>query len=212
MQTRTRFIRSLVAASITVIVAGCSGDTEPSAADEASESPSVSASADATPGKSPAPQEVGDSPALSGSAACDDKRGDGKGGDLTSVSLESDGTDLIATFETTKPIPSSGTALFVIDAWNAAGDTGYQLGVKYDGGDQIAHFVFDHVAANQVNLDGEASTDGTTTKATFPVSEIESLGKSFDWTAAYNVAGNDVDECPKSSGDIMKPNQETFPS
>lgn len=154
----------------------------------------------------------GDSSALSGSASCEDKRGDGKGGDLTSVSLQSDGENLTATFETTKPIPSNGTALFAIDAWNEAGDTGYQLGLKYDGGQQIAHFVFDHVEANQTNLDGEASTDGTTTTATFPVSEVDSLGESFQWTAVYNLAGDDVDECPKPSGDIMEPNKETFPS
>lgn len=161
-------------------------------------------------GAEESPENVNSS-ALTGSASCKDKRGDGKGGDLTSVSLESDGDDLTATFEVTEPIPSNGTALFAIDAWNDAGDTGYQLGLKYEGGRQIAHFVFDQVDANQVNLDGEASTDGTTTTATFPVSEIAKLGESFKWTAVYNVAGNDADECPKPSGDIMELNQATFP-
>lgn len=84
--------------------------------------------------------------------------------------------------------------------------------MKYLDGQQVAHFVFDHVEANQVNLDdGETSTDGTKTTAKFPISAIDSLGESFNWTAAFNLAGNDVDECPKPSGDIMEPNQESFP-
>lgn len=58
MKTRTRVARSLVmAASIALVVAGCGGDTKPSAAEETSESPSVSTSVEATPSESPTPEE-----------------------------------------------------------------------------------------------------------------------------------------------------------
>lgn len=106
--------RLVVAASLVATAAGCGGDAEPTPSGAVS---SASRSAEATDGESTT---------LVGSSSCQDKRGDGKrGGDLTSVSLDSDGENLTATFKTTEPIPTSDTALFAIDVWNEAGDTGY---------------------------------------------------------------------------------------
>lgn len=161
------------------------------------------------------PEDVADDPAstVTASATCSDKAGDSKGGDdLTEVALEREGDDLVASFQTTKPIPSTGTALLSVHAWSEDGNTGYQLGAKFDGGQQIAHFVFDQVEASQINLETGVKANGNATTATFPMSEIESLGDSFKWSATYNVNGDDVDTCPEPGKDTLNPKQETFPS
>jgi hypothetical protein len=141
-----------------------------------------------------------------------DKAGDGKGtNDLTGVTLKRDGDKLAVTFKTAQPTPSSGTALYAVDAWSGDGNTGYQLGVKYLGGKQIAHFVFNHGKATQANLTGDVNTKGNTTTATFPLSELDSLGESFKWSATYNIDGDDVDTCPEPGNDTLNPKREVFP-
>jgi hypothetical protein len=147
-----------------------------------------------------------------GRAVCQDARGDGtKAQDLTKVVLVSDGRELTITYMTSRPMPTNDTVLYAITAWSADGNAGYQLGVKYLDGRQIAYFVADLVAANQVNLDGDPQVSGTTVTATFPMDEIRGLGVQFDWAAVVTGAGTDIDFCPDEGDDILNPKQEVFP-
>jgi hypothetical protein len=174
-----------------------------------SESPTVTTPSPTASSASPTESK----PATLGSqAACADKAGDGKGqGDLTRVRLTSDGRSLTAAFATKSPVTSTDTVLYSIDAWNKDGSQGYQLGVKYLNGQQIAYFVFDQVAGKQVNLDGMAKIDGSTVTAKFPIRETEALGDSFKWSATLSVEGDDVDRCPEPGEDVLNPKTSTFP-
>jgi hypothetical protein len=48
-------------------------------------------------------------------------------------------------------------------------------------------------------------------RVTFPRSALEDLGDTWNWQAASNVDGTDVDACPEPGEDTMDPQQQTFP-
>lgn len=145
-------------------------------------------------------------------AYCKDRTGDGRNGyDLTAVALKRVGGTMTLTFTTAKPMPTSGTALYAVDAWSKNGKAGRQLGVKFNNGNQIAHFVFNSNAATQQNISSEVNQAGKNVTATFPMSAIAAVGDTFDWSAVYNVNGNDMDKCPQPGGDWLHPRQATFP-
>jgi hypothetical protein len=144
-------------------------------------------------------------------ATCRDARGDSKALDLTTTKLAGNASEMTATFTTTEPMPSKGTTLYSVTAWSQDGNTGYQFGVKYDDRQQVSHFVFDNVDMTQANLSSDVVAKGHTVQASFPMSTLKGLGTPFKWSADLNVAGNDVDTCPKPGGDMINPKRETFP-
>jgi hypothetical protein len=191
-----RLRSTFIATALIMTITACSGSQTP---------PSAGASASSTTKQQAARP-------ISLSATCTDKAGDGKeDNDLTGVTLKRDGDKLAVTVNTTHPIPTSGSALFAVSAWSEDGETGYQLGVKYVDGQQIAHFVFNPTTASQANLNGDVNTTGNTTTATFPLSELDSLGESFRWSAVYTIEGNDVDTCPEPGEDTLNPKRQVFP-
>jgi hypothetical protein len=166
--------------------------------DEVSQS-SSSAKVSATPKSDP-------------SASCVNRADGGRGKNiLTAVDLRRDSKALAVSFNMASKLPTSGTALLAVDAWSTDGESGYQLGVKYLDGAQIAHFVFDQVEASQVEVSDKVKISGTKLTAGFPLGELTGLGDSFKWSAVYNVRGDDVDNCPQPGRDTMNPKQSTFP-
>lgn len=119
---------------------------------------------------------------------------------LTSVTVtEGDNDDVAVGFTTDQPMPIEGTVLCSVLAATASDPMGYQLGVKYLDGRQIGHFVFDHQAARQHNLDGAVTVEGTTVTASFPRAQMPGLAESFEWSATLNIDGADVHSLPRET-------------
>lgn len=120
---------------------------------------------------------------------------EGKSGGTATLEQSEDG--LTMTFKGL-PVPKSGTALYSVSPYDAAGETGGQFGVKFQNGEQIAFFVFDFGSAAQTNLDGEADVSGDTVSAIASDADLGPLSgvEVGSWSAAYNVNGNDVGVCP----------------
>jgi len=142
---------------------------------------------------------------------CRDRIGDGTTGDLTGVRLQANGDSLTTQFAVDEPPPTKGTVLYSVVLWSLDGNTGYQLGVKLLNDRVIAHFIYDQVRFKQTNLTGEISTDGTKLTAQFPAQRMANLGDTFEWSATLNIAGADVDVCPRPGPDPLDPKQMTFP-
>ena len=160
---------------------GCGGD-DPSTEGKASQTtPSSEAPASSS---APSPEAA--------KATCKLK---GKSGGTATLEQTADG--LTMTFKGL-PVPSSGTALYSVSPYDAAGEHGGQFGVKFQNGQQIAFFVFDFGSAQQTNIDGEADVSGDTVTATASDADLGPLSgvKVGSWSAAYNVNGNDVGVCP----------------
>ncbi|MDB5963493.1 MAG: hypothetical protein JWP59_4787 [Massilia sp.] len=181
-RTARRAAAGLVCAAV-VALSGCGGE-------ESGDDPS--ADNDSAPTSPEQSSEAPSETAAPASATCNLK---GKSGGTATLEQTSDG--LVMTFAGL-PVPDTGTALYSVSAYDAAGEQGGQFGVKYQDGEQIAFFVFDFGTVEQTNLDGEAetSTDGITATAADadlgPLSGVE-VGS---WSATYNVNGNDVGTCP----------------
>ena len=163
--------------------AGCGSD-----APDPSRSEPINSASSSTPAK------ASEEPASSSGAEATCKLKGSPGGTAT---LGQDPAGLTMTF-TGLPVPPSGTALYSVTAYDAAGEHGGQLGVKYQGGKQIAFFVFDFESGTQTNINGEAeaSKDGVT--ATVPDADLGPLSgvAVTQWSAAYNVNGDDLGVCP----------------
>lgn len=171
-----------LACAALVALSGCGGE-------DAADDPS--ADNDAAP-TSPQSSEASSEPAAPPSATCKLK---GKAGGK--ATLEQSDNGLAMTF-TGLPVPQTGTALYSVTAHDAAGEQGGQLGVKYQGGEQIAYFVFDFGTAEQTNLEGEAETSPDGITATVADADLGPLSgvEVASWSVAYNVNGNDVGTCP----------------
>lgn len=165
------------------VLVGCSG------ADTATSVPADSPSSETT-----AKGGVGES-------ICDDVIGDSSGiVDLEQVQLVSDGTLMFLTFDAVSDVPTTGTALYSATAWSEDGETGYQIGVKFEDGQEIANFVYNLTDYTQKNLTNAAVTADSRVSVRYPLSELEGLGETFSWSATVTVDGTDVDRCPDGEG------------
>ena len=98
-----------------------------------------------------------------------------------------------------QPVPSSGSALYSAIVFDKTGEYGVQLGMKYLNGEQIGYFIFSFDTNEQTNLGGTATVDGDVVSGRFPTDELGQLaeaGGPASWSAAFNLQGNDVGECP----------------
>jgi hypothetical protein len=140
-------------------------------------------------------------------SVCEDAAGDGEGtADLERVTLLSDGDLLFITYEAPKDLPSTGTVLYSVTAWNSDGDTGYQIGTKFQGDVEIANYIFSFDSSSQKNLDnGTVAVDGEV-NARYPLQDLQGLGEEFTWSAAITVDGTDVDRCPNGEGKTVHTN------
>lgn len=176
------------------------GSTEAEPANEAAPITTSAATQAATPTKDAA---EGESEILE--SICEDARGDGET-DLHSARLLSDGTLMFLTYELEDDVPSSGTVLYSVTAWNDAGDAGYQIGTKFQNGQEIANFVYDMTASEQENItNGAVHADGQVSTR-YPLDSLSGLGDSFTWSATVTVDGKDVDRCPDGQEKTQFPN------
>jgi hypothetical protein len=88
------------------------------------------------------------------------------------------------------------------------GSAAGQLGVKYEGGQQIGYFTFD--GSRQSNLRGEAVATATSVTGTFPLDQLTRYGQPFEWQAVTSVSGKDTDVCPEPGPDYLNPNRFRF--
>lgn len=97
-----------------------------------------------------------------------------------------------------QPVPRRGTALYSATVFDESGEYGDQLGMKFLNGKQVAYFVFSVDTSEQTNLDGAATVNGDTVSGTFPAGDLGQLADAgpASWSAAFNVEGSDVGECP----------------
>jgi hypothetical protein len=194
--------RGLVLAMLVALLAGCAGSDEPT-------QPESTAASPATPGSEPT---TTGSPSPAQASTCTDKRGDGESADIRSVVLREDGDRLEVMFELTSQPPSAGTVHWAILASSPSGDRALQLGVRFQDGKQIAHYVFDVGSADQKNLPGAASLAGAVLTTAFPYAAVAELGRTWKWSATTNVQGDDVDDCPDEGDDALNPRTVSFPS
>lgn len=163
-------------------LSGCDGEdaADPGAEDKA---PDPTTKSEPTP-SSEAP--------ASDKATCELK---GKSGGTATLEQTADG--LTMTFKGV-PVTSSGTALYSVSPYDAAGERGGQFGVKFHNGKQIAFFVFDFGSAEQTNLDSNADVSGDTVTASASDADLGPLSgvEVGSWSAAYTVNGNEVGVCP----------------
>jgi hypothetical protein len=138
------------------------------------------------------PAETASEGAPVGTATCE-LEGEAAG----TATLEQTRDGLEMTF-TGLPVLEQGTALYSVTAYDAAGENGGQFGVKYQDGEQVALFVFDFGAAEQINLDGEAQTSADGITATAADAELGPLSgvEVASWSAAYTADGIDAGTCP----------------
>lgn len=119
----------------------------------------------------------------------------GKGKADVALEYTDDGFDL--TFSG-QPVPPTGTALYSATVFDKTGEYGAQLGMKFLDGEQIAYFVFDFTTVEQANLDGDVIVNGDVVSGSFPADRLGQLADAgpASWSAAFNVEGNDIGECP----------------
>lgn len=167
----------LTAAS--VVLVGCSG------ADTAASAPTNNPVTETT-----AKSVVGES-------TCDDVTGDSSGNvDLEQVRLISDGTLMFLTFDAVNDVPATGTILYSATVWSEDGENGYQMGVKFEDGQEIANFVYNLTDFSQKNISNSAVTADGRVSVRYPLSELDGLGETFRWSATVTMDGTDVDRCP----------------
>lgn len=129
-------------------------------------------------------------------SVCEDSTKDGDDGvDLKKARLLSDGSLLFVEYTLSGDLPVDGTVLYSVTAWSTDGNTGYQLGTKFQDGEEIANFVFDKGTSTQKNItNGAVAVDGEV-NVRYPLGDLTDLGDGFTWTATVTVEGTDVDDC-----------------
>lgn len=97
----------------------------------------------------------------------------------------------------TGEIPTSGSVLWSFTAADSQGSNAVQLGYKIVDGQQAGYFYFPLSGGKQTNLSGapDTSVEGEIS-AVLPAAAITPLGSDWNWSAAVNVDGEDVDSCP----------------
>jgi hypothetical protein len=142
------------------------------------------------------------SQAKGGESICKDKAGDSasKVVDLAQARLFSDGTEMLATFNTVANVPTTGTVLYSVRAWSADGSKEYQLGAKFKDGKEIATFVVAVGSGQQENITTGAVAADKQVSGRYPLAKLEGLGDKFEWSAKVTVDDTEADRCP--GGDV----------
>lgn len=112
---------------------------------------------------------------------------------------------MFLTFSAGADLPASGTVLFSATAWSEDGNTGYQMGAKFQNGQEIENFVYDMTTSQQKNITNGAVAADKQVSVRYPLAELEGLGESFTWSGTVNVEGTDVDRCPDGDGKTSFP-------
>ena len=169
--------------AITLGITGCGGEN---ASEAASQETAAQPSAVATE-------------AAARESTCADVPGDSTSTlvDLEKVQLINDGKLMFLAFSTVADVPPTGTVLYSATAWSEDGNTGYQMGAKFQDGQEIANFVYNMNDATQKNITNKATAAEKQVSMRYPLAELEGLGDSFTWSGTVTVEGTDVDKYPE---------------
>ena len=142
------------------------------------------------------------SKAVGGESICKDKAGDSasKVVDLTQARLLSDGTEMLASFNTVANVPTTGTVLYAVRAWSADSSKEYQLGVEFQDGKETANFVTEAGSGKKENITTGAVAADKQVSVGYPLAKLEGLGDKFEWSAKVTVDDAEADRCP--GGDV----------
>lgn len=149
----------------------------------------------------------GDGPTTS---SCVGTPGDGNGAELEAVELKLLGENLQVTFHTEAPLPTTDMVSFRVDAWDMDGEKGYRLGVETDRRGDATQYVVAAPDGTRTEVDQEIESTGTTLIATYPMSMLESLGRSFQWSAILDIGEELADSCPAVGDDPLQPERVDF--
>lgn len=173
--------------------------------------------ADAQPGQTqtgPAPSATSATPSPTpsaeaniGESICKDAAGDSKSTTvgIDQVRLLGDGTLMFVVFTTEADIPTTGTVLYSVTAWSPDGKTGYQIGSKFENGQEIANFVYNLTTNEQENITNGAVAADKTVSTRYPLAKLAGLGDTFSWSGTVTVDGTDVDRCPDGEAKTQFP-------
>ncbi|GAA1340461.1 hypothetical protein GCM10009611_10460 [Arthrobacter roseus] len=118
----------------------------------------------------------------------------------------SDGSLMFVTYMLDGELPTAGTVLYSVTASSKDGNTAYQMGSKFQDGQEVANFVYDMGSATQKNItNGVTAVDGEVASR-YALGDLEGLGDDFEWSASVTVDGTDVDRCPDGDGKTQFPN------
>jgi hypothetical protein len=142
------------------------------------------------------------SKAVGGESICEDRAGDSESKvvDLAKARLFSDGTEMLATFNTVANVPTTGTVLYAVRAWSADGSKEYQLGVEFQDGKETANFVTEAGSGKRENITTGAVAADKQVSVRYPLAKLEGLGDKFEWSAKVTVDDTEADRCP--GGDV----------
>jgi hypothetical protein len=132
---------------------------------------------------------------------CKDRLNEGGAIDLAGAQVQRNGGLLNVTWNLTDSPPEAGTALYSVTIVPDDGTGTRQYGVKYEGGRQVAYFVFDSATGKQQNVKDDAYLyDGDLQAANFP---LNGLTDSFRYSVTATVDGEDVERCPDADGELV---------
>lgn len=91
-------------------------------------------------------------------------------------------------------------------AWSEDGQTGYQIGAKFQDGIEIANFISNNATAKQENITNGAVAADMQVSTRYPLSKLAGLGKKFTWSATASMNEDDVDRCATGDAKTKFPN------
>lgn len=97
----------------------------------------------------------------------------------------------MATWTVEGDVPATDTWLLSTTLVGGPDGPIHQFGVKFDGDQLIAMFVFDHVAAQQYNLGGSPQRLGAKWTAVFPLGDL-AVADAGSWMAALTIGPANV--------------------
>lgn len=112
---------------------------------------------------------------------------------------------MFVTFSTAAALPAKGTVLYSVSAYSADGQKGYQMGAKFQDGQEVANFIFDNTSSKQENITNRAVAADQRVSMRYPLPSLENLGQAFTWSATVSLNGSDVDRCPAGVGNNKFP-------
>ncbi|MEE2523414.1 hypothetical protein V1639_10100 [Pseudarthrobacter sp. J75] len=111
---------------------------------------------------------------------------------LKKVSIEANGSSLVARFDVDGNIPGSGAYVVGLVAASPDYSSQRRLGIEFMNGEAIAFYSFNHEQGTEENYDlGGVTHSGTTITGNFPLDAIHGLGKGHVISAFSEADGRE---------------------
>jgi hypothetical protein len=127
------------------------------------------------------------------------------------VELKRLGDNLQVSYELEEALPEGEAVLYTVDAWDLDGELGSQLGVEIDRRERVTQYVRVYPGETRTDVEGaEVELAETSLVATYPLDELTSLGKQFEWSATVKIGADPADSCPAVGPDPLEPERVGF--